>query len=340
MVSIERIAHVPALRPLNWWLGELRATFALFQSAPTDTLVIDARLASDRQAQIGVRGFEGEELAKVVRRARRVVLHLDPGLVLRRTVQLPLAAEQNIRQVLEYEIDHLTPFKTPDVYFDFRLLKRDTQRKQLDIDLVVAPRRRIDELLTRLRDSGGEPELVGIATETTEPQFSLLPRQRRRAHLSVRIVNRVLGVAALILLGVVVALPLVQKARLVAELEPQLEQARNQALSMRQLQDEIERLRTESRFVVRKRAAEGRALDILNETTRLLPDDTWLYEFNVKDRVVQMRGEAPAAARLVGLVEASDLFANARLPSPVTQATEAKYERFHLATDLTLRGTL
>ena len=72
-----------------------------------------------------------------------------------------------------------------------------------------------------------------------------------------------------------------------------------------------------------EKRARGKLLDVVDEITRLLPDDTWLLELEVRGDEVQMRGETPNAAQLVGLLEASKRLHNARFRSPVIQVAVA-----------------
>ena len=48
----------------------------------------------------------------------RVVVSLPPREVLRRTITLPAAVEENLRQALTYDLDRHTPFKPEELYFD------------------------------------------------------------------------------------------------------------------------------------------------------------------------------------------------------------------------------
>ena len=57
-------------------------------------------------------------VSKFRRRAGQVVLVLPDDQVLRRTVELPLAARENLREVVSFELDRYTPFAAEDVMFD------------------------------------------------------------------------------------------------------------------------------------------------------------------------------------------------------------------------------
>ena len=110
------------------------------------------------------------------------------------------------------------------------------------------------------------------------------------------------------------------------------------ALTTSQLRQEIQQLRDRLDFAVNEKRARVKLLDVLVEITSLLPDDTWLLELEVRGDEVQMRGETPNAAQLVGLLESSKQLHNARFRSPVIQIAAAGRERFHLSVQLQQEG--
>jgi general secretion pathway protein L len=74
---------------------------------------------------------------------------------------------------------------------------------------------------------------------------------------------------------------------------------------------------------------------MLNTLSTLIKDDTWLTYAQYADGHLQIQGESPAASNLISVLEASDLFANARFVSPVTQDNVSKQERFQITVDTT-----
>jgi len=70
----------------------------------------------------------------------RVVVALPPTQVLRKTILLPAAAEENLKQVLAYDLDRHTPFKPDEVYFDAAVVARDEVKKEIRVDWVAAVR--------------------------------------------------------------------------------------------------------------------------------------------------------------------------------------------------------
>ncbi|MGR8941133.1 MAG: PilN domain-containing protein, partial [Gammaproteobacteria bacterium] len=79
-------------------------------------------------------------------------------------------------------------------------------------------------------------------------------------------------------------------------------------------------------------------VEVLNELSRLIKDDTWLSYAQYSEGHLQIQGESPAASTLIGILEDSELFANARFVSPVTQDTSTGMERFQITFDITSKG--
>ena len=71
-------------------------------------------------------------------------LLLPSATVLRRSLSLPLAAEPRLREVLAFELDRQTPFSADQVSHQGRVLSRDPATQQMQVELLVLPRARLD----------------------------------------------------------------------------------------------------------------------------------------------------------------------------------------------------
>jgi len=72
---------------------------------------------------------------------------------------------------------------------------------------------------------------------------------------------------------------------------------------------------------------------LIDEMSRILPDDTWLTRVDIAGREIQVQGQSLSAAALIELLEKSPVFENVRFRSPVTQVPRTEAERFHLSAD-------
>jgi general secretion pathway protein L len=201
----------------------------------------------------------------------------------------------------------------------------------------VTPRQYLDDLLGKLADIGFQPHQATICREQTgQPRpINLLPeaaRQRRRD--TARYLNLALGVVALMLLLGVIALPLMNKLQVISSLEARAELVTDKAEISRRLREQVEQLGADARFLVEKKQATPLVLEIINEITRILPDDTWISRLEIKGREVQIQGQSASAAALIPLIESSDKLRNPRFRSPVTSLPHMNSERFHLSAEL------
>ncbi len=103
--------------------------------------------------------------------APNVWLVLPESEALRRTVTLPLAAEESLRDAVGFELDRFTPFSAEQAWFDCRVLARDANAQRIDVDLAVAPRARANRPSRSCASSG--PPCWGSASPATS-------RPRRR----------------------------------------------------------------------------------------------------------------------------------------------------------------
>ncbi|NJD07458.1 MAG: PilN domain-containing protein, partial [Methylococcaceae bacterium] len=94
----------------------------------------------------------------------------------------------------------------------------------------------------------------------------------------------------------------------------------------------------EQGFLSRKKLTEPTMLDMLNDLTKVMPDDTWLNGLQYRDRKVTIQGQSPAASSLIERIEASAFFKNTSFVSPVTKDVASGQERFQITSEVTNGG--
>ncbi|MEP7083399.1 MAG: PilN domain-containing protein, partial [Betaproteobacteria bacterium] len=286
-----------------------------------------------------------EALAKALGAALRNVgierfsVGLPTGQFLARTINLPQAAEENLRGALRYEIDRHTPFKADDVGFDCCVVARDDRSREITALLVISPKATISQAVASVAGAG----LLVTAVRPSFPDraalpIDLLPRDDS-ANDYLKSVKRWTPWILLAVLGLIaLSLPIYQKRAQVIALQPQVNLAAQQAQAADALHQQLDRSQAEYNFLLQKRYATPTSLQLLNEVTRILPDDTWLQSFELraasKGRELQLQGETGVAGKMIELFEQSPLLAGASFKSPVTQAPGSQASRFHIGTDV------
>ena len=349
------LAHSRLVSFLAWWQEELAAlvptaAHGMLLSGQKRVLlevagdeVCLSRVSGHKRVPVGRYHLETHDAAgprtpPVGARAREVVLCLARDQVLVKQVTLPAATEENLRETLAYEMERLTPFQAEQVYYDFRVISRDNEQRHIVVTFSLAQRNLIDGLLSRLKHGPGlEPDRVTHACDAAGEYapLNLLPVQHRpRLSILQRRINRALGVLALLLLAVVVALPVVEKKQTIRMLQFQLDAVAQEARAAQRLRDTVDHLKAQSRFLADSKQRSLLVLQLVDELTQLLPDDTWISQLDIKDREIQLRGNSAASAALIAALEASPLLRNARFRSPVTRDRRIGTERFHLSAEI------
>jgi general secretion pathway protein L len=343
-------------RLLDWWLGELRAMLPRQMRAALrpggrrlllefdDDSLVATLLAQDERHTLDRYAWRDGLPDNVRRRLMRLpaerVLCLPPARVLRRKVELPLATEENLRQVLGFELDRHTPLKAEEACYDYLPLERDTARRTLTVELAVVPSILMQQTAGQLQRLGLPVHRASVLDDDGAVlDLNLLPEQQRSRVTRIPLyVNATLACAAAVLLIMILAVPLYVKHTRLEALAPLVTQARSDAVNARELRETLEALSVEAGFVLEKRRAETPALDIINEVTQVLPDHTWVRQLTLQNGEIQLFGESDSAALLVQLLESSTLLRNVRFRSPVLEDARSGVERFHLSAEYGPQG--
>jgi len=271
----------------------------------------------------------------------KVVLSLTPREVLRKTIVLPAAVEPNLRQTLAYDLDRHTPFKAEELYFDAVVVGRNQEKKEIRVDLVSCRKSVVDAAMRHAAAWGATvlaavPELPATASVS---RLNLLPHESRASNV---VWKRWQFWLPLVLVSAValaaIAIPLWQKRDFAIALNTLANGARSQAAVSDALRAELDTRAGDYNFALERKYAYPSAFRVIDEVSRVLPDDTWLTQMEMKtiakgkesQRELLVRGESANAGRLVQLVEESTLFAQTAPRSPTTKIQPGPGEIFDL----------
>ena len=339
----------PAQAFFAWWTAELAVCVppSLRGSIARPGQVIELVIADGAARFTRRRGGQVKELARIglarneEAQARRALTELRahirpkrsniqvgiaPAQVLRRTIGLPVSVVENLREVLELELDRHTPFRPGEVYFDHRIAGFEDEGKRVLVELAVVPRRLADRVLAIARALGFKPERVGIAGEDGidflrgEHEGELeVPGQSRAARIGLG-----LGLALLLLLPLL-ALKFTERRE-----EARMAELREQAASTDALRKEVDILLKRNRELPLRKQSGPTLMAVLDELARILPDGTWVAELRLEGPKLMLVGYSASASGLIAVIEESELFSGADFASPVMPDPALRAERFHL----------
>ena len=269
-----------------------------------------------------------------------IVLRLSADLALQKLIYLPAAAQENLYQVVSFELDRYTPFNAEQVYFTLLPLGQ-TEHQQIRVLLIVAPKVQLDQQLTNLESLGVNPHWVDYATALSAfPQsqgsYNLLPaRFRQQTSKLSQSIQWLTGILVLLLACAVLVWPVWQEGQAVDSLKARIKQLQKQNQIVDAQQSEIDAIHAETQKLIDIKSSSPALLAVLNELSHLLNDETWLTHMHFADNQLQIQGQSPAASTLISTLEASDFFSSVSFVSPLTQDKTTGRERFQISMTVT-----
>lgn len=357
-----RVAYAtsPLARFFDWWWGQLRpllpAKVQAWLSESRDEVLVT--LSAER-VDLAWNGRSARAPASLERAVEQdllkrdlaaylagteeppaIVLTLPPGRVLRRTLTLPAAAEQNLRQVLAFEMDRQTPFKADQVHYDYRILARDPSSRQIRVEMAVVPRASVDVDAAAMAEIGVALNSVDIAPLGSDrrPGFNLLPAERRARQRDVWLLANVgLGALCLVLLLVAMALSVSNRSKALEALRETVDRERVEAKAVADLRSELRGAVEGANFLSEKKRAQPVVSDLMLDLTRRLPPDTWLQRFSLTGRQIQLQGQADEAASLIRVLQQSQMLRGPAIQGAVTPDARTNKEQFLIQADARTR---
>ena len=346
----------------RWWVDELAsmvpAPIREFFAAPESTITIEAH--GDEFIVAHRAGEHVQTIARIPRDAlaaralrlsipqvtgwRRwladpVILSLAPGEALQRTLTLPLAAERNLDGILKHEVARQSPIEADAIYFDYRVTQRDPASGTLGVGLRILRREGVDALAGLCRDAGitlSAIEFIGDATHADGGNLPSDPRANRELRLHPRIVP-VLGLSVLLLALAFVWAMFLRGEMIQGQLSDKIDDARTRAGTVERLERDLKAADRQVAFLSGEKRSPA-AVAVLAAVTRLLPDGSWLNEFELNGDEVRIHGFSDSAASLIAKFDSSPDFGDAQFRSPLMQGAVPGTQRFDISLKLKRSG--
>lgn len=337
---------------LDWWFTQLKGVLPenllsrlrqelclLYLDVERDHVSIHARF-KDQDFKFGQLDYDevGEESPEVQhfinhlpRRPDRIMVRIGKGRYLARDVELPLAAEQNLTETINYQLEQLTPF-TPEQVICFSGIKeRMPEDKKLRAWLAVTPVEQVDAVLQTMGETPPTPVRAPRAAPAEGEWLEILFRPFGQTDSSRYRGRLLLTLMFLLLLGAVFTLHVFNRMQTRDHLQNVVGEVRDEALEVDRLRAEIESLRDQARQLNQNNLQAVNVMALWDDLTQRLDDDTWLQRVDLRDRQLTLQGVSSNAASLIGQLESSPHLSNVRYGSSVTRDRSSDKERFNIS---------
>ena len=275
-------------------------------------------------------------LKTIDREDLRLALLLPTATVLRRTLALPLAARDNLQQVMAFEIDRQTPFNVAQVYYDVRELPPPAAAGRVNAELVAVTRGTLDPLLELLTALKIPIDAVDLAVGNDRLGVNLLPLERtpRRVRPRLRL-NLALAAGCVLLLLLSLGTWLHNRQEALATMQDTVESMRADAQQVSSLRQQLQDNAGAAGFLAERKKKTVSMLSLMQDITARLPDTAWLERFSVDNSgQVGLQGQSVQAAKLLDALKDSALITDASFQGSIQPDPSTGKERFYLTAQL------
>lgn len=266
-------------------------------------------------------------------------LVLPAGSSLVRRLAVPGAAADRLRDVMRFELDRQTPFAAEDVVYDARLMGRRSDG-QLDVELVAAPRTRVEPLLAMLGPLSGRLAGIDVLEADGRPRGANLldPAARRRQRDPWSVWNRVLAGVGIVAIAATLVTILDNRRQAAHDLDAAVRQRARPARLAAQQRQSLTDLVQGQAFLDRRRAELPTTVEVMDELSRRLPDGTYLEKLAMEGDRMTLIGLSNQAPSLVNRLEGAPLWRSPALAGALQPDPATGRDRFTLTADLVRAG--
>ena len=331
---------------LSWWQQQLRECVPLSLRnkmaqarrpvlwSPSDDRVwpAAARLAESKSYLSSALAQRGGPAAVVIGEANGF----------RRELEMPLAVQDRLQQVLGYELDRLTPLKPSELYYDFRVKQKNLSAGTCTVELAAAPRMRVDPMLAEAKRRNITVTRMLLAPSDVDTSLDLLKTAQAAADEANKPrswITPALFLLCLALVVALVALPLWQMRQYVLALDPIESAAKTDAQIASVVQQQLEKQIGEYNLPLARKYSGPLLVQLLDDLSKRLPDDTWAQSIEIrtiptqKSKEVVLQGETGSGGKILQIVQESPLIKDPTFKSTMTRVAP-NAERFHIVGEI------
>jgi general secretion pathway protein L len=328
---------------LNWWTNQMLElvpqTILSRTVGPADACVISPeepaasvplmiRLTMRRAGRESIVGrfvldapgmAEAQSILRKLRRSHAIAVRIPGDVLLERSVVLPLAAEADVASLLRYEMEHITPFASDELFWTWSVTRRDRERQRLHVRLSLVPKAALPTVNTALERLEVVPSWLEAARQAGAPcviPLGHMAESERRSRRGRRLALAGTGslmVAAIALPFILQFIAQGQVEKQMRALEPRVQLAEN-------LRQTIASYSSGAALVAAERSRGGDPLAVLAVVTTALPDDTFLADLSLRRGKLEISGDSKAAAKLIAALAASPTIKDPAFVASVTRA--------------------
>ncbi len=273
------------------------------------------------------------DLRERLQRADAAILLLPATRVLRRAVDLPLAAASDLASAIPFQIERQTPFRLENASYTFRVLSRNKIKKTIRVELAVTAKTTIEPIRAWLATQDVRLSAIRVDGDEGQPAFSFdhrhnVQRSLWKSALSTEPWKPILAAAVLIACIGPWLIDLKTHESAVAANEA-VTHAEAKAKAAARLRNELHDAVLAETFL-HDRYGAPRAIELLDATTRALPNDSWVFSWELNAASLRISGFSANVPIMIEHLQAVPFFKKVEFASPVMHDPASHHDRFEL----------
>ncbi|MCZ6565087.1 MAG: pilus assembly protein PilM [Gammaproteobacteria bacterium] len=263
-------------------------------------------------------------------------VNLDNSRVLAKLVTLPASTEENLHEVIKYEMDRYTPFSANDVYFDYRIEGRLAEKDLIKVLLLVVRKEILKPIESMVEDGVIALERINIinlsnANHSINDVKLLRTLSSANHHQST---VKWLLVAAVGLIMLTAITPLIINYLHINKLSQELEKLESTVSEVKQLQSEYQKMLEQVGYLVAIKEKNPSIIGVLNLLTEVTPDHTFVQRLSIEDGLLSLQGLSASASEFIPIIDKTGQFEDIRFSAPVTLSATDNLENYSITARL------
>lgn len=330
----------------SWWSRELlscvpSSVVRFFHSHPSglflrpngDQFVVSGPDTGDVDCELDISlRSDIDTLMGRARRADEMVLLLPASQVLRRIIELPMAARSDLATAIPFMIERNTPFREGAARYTYRNLGL-SNKQTLSVELAVIARSTVEAWEAKLSALPVGLTAIRVEGDDTSPALKFGGQLSRGATKWMRDPSRLmfLGAACILLLGPWMMDAAVRGA--IDNRQSTLALASAPVAEALKIQEEFQSA-SASVNVFHKKVQQPPAIQLLQGVTVALPDDSWIFSFDLDTATLRLSGYARDVPAVLRRLKALPWAYSIDFQSPIVHDADQQSDRFELLIQL------
>lgn len=295
-------------------------------AASTDILALqrsELALAAD--------GVLKEDVLKGVKKSQlELSLMLPEEQIMRKRITLPRAARHNLRTVVSYQVSRLTPFSAEQVFFDVQEVTTDGVNAQsIEVEFIAALKTDVQpwiEQVERLTALVVSRLTVPASVDVLYPQaINLFAEQRTTNAWWLRLNrNSLLLVVLLVVLSATAAVPVLKLRAVMLERKHEVAVLNERVSGLQEKRQVLEHDLAVLNYVLQQRSSSRELSFIIDELTRIVPDEIFISSLSVQKQTVEISGIGMGVVELIELLNNSPMFEDAKFSASITRSNQGQ----------------